>query len=176
MMKLMRLWQLFSQTSHITRNSLHLLNKRIIDKRKYKMMHAAEIKIIILLFSWQRSRFFKWICFSAIVFILFSLQCLYIIRKNWASLYLLRLYLKAFIHSYKIPYFICSYCSVYLCFISGDSYCLLSYQSYYFLLFIYLFIFWFRAPGRWVNSSEWNHNAAHVGNIHRGRLILSYHM
>lgn len=48
---------------------------------------------------------------------------------------------------------------------------------FYFII-LYLF-FWCRTPRRWVNPSEWNHNAPHFRNIHRGWLILrifSHHL
>lgn len=104
--------------------------------------------------------------------------------KEYRLSFFLRTYLRLFlfIHSYKA-----SHCKalvrVFLLLArrsSGDrGYCLLSchFCCFYFII-LYLF-FWCRTPRRWVNPSEWNHNAPHFRNIHRGWLILrifSHHL
>ena len=158
-----------------------------IVERKYKIMHAAQNKTIVFYvsvestqdssskFVFSRARHFPFSLFLCSICKLF---------KRISPLFFLTHISQAFlfIHSYKA-----SHCKalvrVFLLLArrsSGDrGYCLLSchFCCFYFII-LYLF-FCCRTPRRWVNPSEWNHNAPHFRNIHRGWLILrifSHHL
>lgn len=151
-------------------------------------MHAAQNKTITFYISVESAQdsssiFVFFFQSPSLSFFFISLQHLQIIQKNRASLLSYAHTSSFFIHSYKASHFKALIrVNFYFWLVEALEIevivcCPVTSVVFYFII-LYLF-FWCRTPRRWVNPSEWNHNAPHFRNIHRGWLILrifSHHL